>query len=142
MTQQETDVAESQLCQTIPQMKQMLPMRKRHQGMSYTKRSSKSLTSILLVIVLINLKPGILLSLHTTPTSSECLQSDTPIPFEGQRARVLSFPVQWTLSNQMRPGKQTSYQHTYNIYMCNWTGYNQQPNKGLAKDQGNKSTHF
>lgn len=53
--------------------------------------------------VLTNLKPGILLSLHTTPTSSLCLQSETPIPLEGHSARVFSLPVQWRLSNQMGP---------------------------------------
>lgn len=58
---------------------------------------------MLLVTGLRNLNPGILLSLQTTPTSSECLQSDTPMPLDSHCARVLSFPVQWTLSNQMRP---------------------------------------
>lgn len=56
-----------------------------------------------LIIELSNLNPGILLSLHTTPTSSVCLQSVTPQPLEEQAARVASLPVQCTLSNQMRP---------------------------------------
>lgn len=60
-------------------------------------------TSTWLGRVLTNLNPGILLSLHTTPTSSVCLQSDTPIPLEGHRAKVLSLPLQWRLSNQMGP---------------------------------------
>lgn len=60
-------------------------------------------TSIWLGRVLTNLNPGILLSLHTTPTSSLCLQSETPMPLDGHSAKVASLPVQWRLSNQMRP---------------------------------------
>lgn len=60
-------------------------------------------TSTSLLIVLMNLWPGIRFWLHTTPTSSVCLQSDTPKPFEGQLAKDVSLPVQWTLSSQMRP---------------------------------------
>lgn len=68
-------------------------------------RFQRVFTSMWLGRVLTNLNPGILLSLHTTPTSSVCLQSDTPIPLEGHRAKVLSLPLQWRLSNQMGPDK-------------------------------------
>lgn len=68
-------------------------------------------TCTLLAMVLMNLNPGILLSLHTTPTSSVCLQSETPIPLDMHSARVFSFPVHWTLSNQMRPEKKQDSQH-------------------------------
>lgn len=43
------------------------------------------------------------LSLQTTPTSSECLQSVTPTPLERQSASVPSLPLQCRLSNQMGP---------------------------------------
>ena len=49
---------------------------------------------MLLISELSNLNPGILFSLHTTPTSSVCLQSVTPQPLEEQAARVASLPVQ------------------------------------------------
>lgn len=49
------------------------------------------------------MKPGILFSLHTTPTSSVCLQSVTPQPFDVHAARVVSLPLQWTLSIQIFP---------------------------------------
>lgn len=62
-----------------------------------------SCTSTWLGRMLINLNPGILLSLHITPTSSLCLQSETPIPLEGHCAKVFSLPVQCRLSNQMGP---------------------------------------
>lgn len=55
---------------------------------------SMRLASMWLTNELSNLKPGILLSLHTTPTSSVCLQSVTPQPLEEQAARVASLPVQ------------------------------------------------
>ncbi len=32
-----------------------------------------------------------------------CLQSDTPMPLDSHWAKLFSFPVQWTLSNQIRP---------------------------------------
>lgn len=67
------------------------------------KGKSIAFTSIWLISELSNLNPGILLSLHTTPTSSVCLQSVTPQPLEEQAARVASLPVQWILSNQMGP---------------------------------------
>lgn len=51
-----------------------------------------------------NLKPGMRFWLHTTPTSSECLQSDTPKPLDSHWARLFSPPVQCTLSSQIRPG--------------------------------------
>lgn len=52
----------------------------------------------------VNLKPGMRLGLHATPTSSECLQSDTPKPLDWHWARLFSAPVQCTLSNQIWPG--------------------------------------
>lgn len=52
------------------------------------------------------LKPGILFSLQTTPTSSVCLQSDTPQPLELQEASEDSLPVQWTLSSQILPAEE------------------------------------
>lgn len=61
------------------------------------------LTSTWLRSVLTKRKPGMRLSLQTTPTSSECLQSDTPMPLEGQSASVVSLPLQCRLSNQMGP---------------------------------------
>lgn len=72
-------------------------------GIYWDFRFLSMFTSTWLGRVLTNLNPGILLSLHTTPTSSVCLQSDTPIPLEGHRAKVRSLPLQWRLSNQMGP---------------------------------------
>lgn len=78
------------------------------------------LASMWLTNELSNLNPGILLSLHTTPTSSECLQSVTPQPLEEQAARVTSLPVQWTLSNQMGPegGKERNQVLCQNRFVC------------------------
>lgn len=61
-------------------------------------------TSWLLAWFRMNLNPGMRFELHTTPTSSECLQSDTPKPLDSQWARLFSLPVQCTLSSQIRPG--------------------------------------
>lgn len=72
-----------------------------------------AVTSTLLPAELMKLNPGILFSLQTTPTSSVCLQSDTPSPLWGQRARDVSCPLQWTLSNQIRPANgRTASQRT------------------------------
>lgn len=63
-------------------------------------------TSSLLAWFWMNLKPGMRFWVHTTPTSSECLQSETPKPLEWHWARLFSPPVQCRLSNQIWPERQ------------------------------------
>lgn len=64
-------------------------------------------TSPLLAWFWMNLKPGMRFWVHTTPTSSECLQSDTPKPLDWHWARLFSPPVQCTLSSQIWPGMES-----------------------------------
>lgn len=85
--------------------------------MSDVRVGRRSRTSTWLGMVLMNLNPGIRLSLHTTPTSSVCLQSDIPIPLDGHWANVLSFPVQWTLSNQICPDDDTAGKTPVNLHV-------------------------
>lgn len=67
------------------------------------------LTSTSLLLTLMCLNPGMRFCVQTTPTSSECLQSETPNPFELQSEIDASLPVQCTLSNKIGP----THKHTH-----------------------------